>query len=193
MPISKDRALEDFDRREPQSKKPSDSGAASPFGTLAAPRGGERMSEAIRAARGVNGQLELHGDKVCIKRKGLMGFLTQGLKGDKEIRLSSISSIQFKKASALTNGYIQFAFMGGKEAKGGIFQATKDENSVIFTQKQQAQFEYIKIKIEQLLNAPTAAQAPDDADQIAKFAILRDQGILTPEEFDAKKKQILGL
>lgn len=29
--------------------------------------------------------------------------------------------------------------------------------------------------------------------QLEQLAQLRDQGILTPEEFDAKKKQILGL
>lgn len=49
--------------------------------------------------------------------------------------ISSISSIQFKNAGAMFNGYIQFAFMGGQEAKGGIFQGTQDENTVMFTKK----------------------------------------------------------
>jgi hypothetical protein len=31
------------------------------------------------------------------------------------------------------------------------------------------------------------------ADEIKKFADLKDQGILTQEEFDAKKKELLGL
>jgi membrane protein YdbS with pleckstrin-like domain len=39
----------------------------------------------------------------------------------------------------------------------------------------------------------TATGSPDVADQIRKLAELRDQGILSAEEFDAKKKQILGL
>ena len=29
--------------------------------------------------------------------------------------------------------------------------------------------------------------------ELAQLAELRDQGILSPEEFDAKKKQLLGL
>lgn len=33
----------------------------------------------------------------------------------------------------------------------------------------------------------------DEADQLQKFADLRDKGIITYEEFEAKKKQILGL
>lgn len=38
--------------------------------------------------------------------------------------------------------------------------------------------------------APAAAGEPD---YMAELAQLRDQGILTPEEFDAKKAQILGI
>tara|TARA_B100000212_G_C27331239_1_gene514730 strand:+ start:575 stop:841 length:267 start_codon:yes stop_codon:yes gene_type:complete len=32
-----------------------------------------------------------------------------------------------------------------------------------------------------------------EADELKKFADLKDQGIITEEEFNAKKKQILGL
>lgn len=46
--------------------------------------------------------------------------------------------------------------------------------------------------------APAAAPAEqpttdDTVEQIRKFAELRDQGILTDAEFEAKKKQLLGL
>lgn len=44
--------------------------------------------------------------------------------------------------------------------------------------------------------APAAAPAADQPDYMAELeqlAQLRDQGILTPEEFEAKKKQVLGL
>lgn len=47
--------------------------------------------------------------------------------------------------------------------------------------------------------AVEAAPAPAEAEQsgymaeLAQLAEMRDQGILTPEEFDAKKKQLLGL
>lgn len=43
---------------------------------------------------------------------------------------------------------------------------------------------------------PVAASSPaqsDTASQLAELAQLRDQGILTEEEFAAKKKQILGI
>jgi uncharacterized membrane protein YdbT with pleckstrin-like domain len=38
----------------------------------------------------------------------------------------------------------------------------------------------------------TAAPAPNIPDQIAQLAALRDQGHITPEEFDAKKAELLG-
>jgi predicted Zn-dependent peptidase len=41
--------------------------------------------------------------------------------------------------------------------------------------------------------APPADAAPDYAAELAQLAQLRDQGILTEEEFEAKKKQILGI
>lgn len=41
--------------------------------------------------------------------------------------------------------------------------------------------------------APAPAGAPDYAAELQQLAALRQQGILTEEEFDAKKKQILGL
>jgi hypothetical protein len=41
--------------------------------------------------------------------------------------------------------------------------------------------------------APAAPAAPDYAAELQKLATLKDQGILSEEEFEAKKKQILGL
>lgn len=38
-----------------------------------------------------------------------------------------------------------------------------------------------------------AADEPDYMAELQQLAQLRDQGILTPEEFEAKKKQILGV
>lgn len=152
------------------------------------------MSKPELNIKGVNGQIELYGNKICIRRKGMLSFLTQGLKGDKNIMISTISSIQFKNAGMMTNGYIQFAFMGGKEAKGGLFQGSQDENTVMFNKKQQPGFEQIRDKVEKMIQTGnTTTSSISDADELIKFADLRDKGILTEDEFQQKKKQILGL
>jgi hypothetical protein len=41
--------------------------------------------------------------------------------------------------------------------------------------------------------APAAAPEPDYVGELERLAQLRDQGILSDEEFEAKKKQILGI
>ena len=41
--------------------------------------------------------------------------------------------------------------------------------------------------------AAAAPAEPDDAAEIQKYASLKEQGLITDEEFTAKKKQILGI
>ena len=152
------------------------------------------MSVTIMEAQGHNGQLELTDSILRIKRKEVLAFMTQGLKGDKEILISQISSIQFKKANAFTNGYIQFAFVGGQEAKRGLFQGTQDENTVMFRASQQAAFERLRDELQRRIAA--AASRPTQSsslDGLEKLASLRDRGVVSEEEFQQKKKQILGL
>lgn len=155
------------------------------------------MGQLIFAAKGINGQIEIYDGKICIRRKGVMSFMTHGLKGDKDILVSSISSIQFKNAGIMTNGYIQFAFMGGAEAKRGLFQATQDENSVMFDRKQQSNFEEVKRLVEEMSQrgqpSPQPSATTDPGDQIEKLAALRAKGLLSEDEFTAAKKKILGI
>ncbi len=40
---------------------------------------------------------------------------------------------------------------------------------------------------------PAASPADDDAAEIQKYAALKGQGLITEEEFEAKKRQILGI
>ena len=41
--------------------------------------------------------------------------------------------------------------------------------------------------------APAAAPEPEYVGELERLAQLRDQGILSDEEFEAKKKQVLGI
>jgi hypothetical protein len=43
------------------------------------------------------------------------------------------------------------------------------------------------------VSATTPPAAASPADQLRELASLRDDGIITEEEFEAKKKQLLGL
>jgi len=143
---------------------------------------------------GVNGQIELHEDKVVIKRKGALSKMTQGFfKGDKSIYLTQISGIQMKMGTSLTSGYIQFTLSGGNENTRGIFKATQDENTLMFAKKNNELAEKIKLKIEEIkqtIQSPVQQQL-SGADEIMKYKELLEKGIITEEEFKKKKEQIL--
>jgi len=151
----------------------------------------------IMEAQGDGGTLQLFAEKVCIRRKsGFVSFFTYGLKGDKDIYLSQISSVQFK-AAGLIGGYIQFAFSGGSKGQRGYNEAFTDENTVMFTSQQQWGFEKIKKEIDKRIAERTGENTqPNTASylgELEKLADFRDKGIITPEEFESKKRQLLGI
>lgn len=151
--------------------------------------------------KGYNGQIYVYEDHLVIERKGFLATAAAGFAGSKTIPFSAIQSVQFKDAGAMVNGYIQFAVLGGVEKRGGITNAVSDENSVVFTRKMQDGADRVRNYVEKAIlnreNAPVErsapAEAPSVADEIKKFKDLLDMGAITQEEFDAKKKQLLGL
>lgn len=148
--------------------------------------------------KGVNGQLTIYEDRVIIERGGALGFLTQGLAGAKTIPMDSIMSVQFKEGNMWINGFIQFGIMGGKEARGGVFNATQDENTVMIKAATNDNAREIKDYIEGIIlnrskNKETVIQQVSPAEELKKFKELLDMGVISQAEFDAKKKQILGL
>ena len=159
---------------------------------------GESMIEAVSE----HGQVQFDGDVVRIARKGLRAFWWHGLKGEKWVPVSQLTTIQFKEANIWVHGYIQFGVMGGVESIGGARAATTDENSVIFRTDQADAFARLKDAVQARMHeiqaarsAPPAAPAAsvDPLAQIQQLGALRDQGLITDEEFEAKKAQLLGL
>jgi hypothetical protein len=156
------------------------------------------MSEAVE---GHNGQVSFDGALITITRKGFRARTTIG-KGEKRIPLSSITAVQLKPAGAIVNGFIQFSLPGGNEGRSKFgsqtTDAVRDENTVIFTKKQQPAFEALRDRIEEAITSRHAlspqaqAAAPDLADQLSKLATLRDKGILTDEEFATQKARLLA-
>jgi len=154
------------------------------------------MSELLYELKGINGQLELYEDKIVIKRKGVLSKMTQGFfKGDKTIYINQITAIQVKPGTLWTNGYIQITVPGGLESKKGLFDATQDENTVIFTKKNNELVDQIKSKIEELISRQHTGYINQlsPADEVRKYKELLDDGLITQEEFEKKKKQLLGL
>jgi hypothetical protein len=150
------------------------------------------MDTGAQEYKGYNGTLILTPQGVIIKR-GLKGFLMGGgmLRGEKTIPYSSIVAVQMKKAG-LVAGYIQLTIKGGSEAKGGLFQSVTDENTVNFHSTKNKLFAEAKQIIEERITQGGTPQR-SGIDDLEKLAALKDRGLITDEEFNQKKKQLLGL
>ncbi len=142
--------------------------------------------------KGYNGTLILTDTGVVIKR-GLKGVLLGGgmLRGDKTIPYRSIVAVQLKKAG-MTAGYLQLTLKGGSESKGGLFQSTTDENSINFHFNKNKDFEEARQLIEEKISS-SEGTGSTNLNNLEKLAELKDKGIITQEEFDQKKKMLLGL
>jgi Domain of unknown function (DUF4429)/Short C-terminal domain len=149
---------------------------------------------AEKQIKGVNGQITIEGDWLTIERKGFFGRIGHS-KGDKRIPLASITAVQMRPAGSLANGFIRFTIPGSPELRGGLGNAQKDENAVIFKKNQAKEFEQLRTDVEQYIashhQGSTRATEPDIPAQIEKLGQLRDQGLITADEFEAKKADLL--
>lgn len=94
-------------------------------------------------------RLEVYDKEVVIKRKmgmkvllhSLKGDLLEGIKGDKNIPIDAIASIQLKPASTLLAGYITIVL---PESKEGFKLAGLDDYTVEFVKREEEKFVEIK-------------------------------------------------
>ena len=157
--------------------------------------------KAIYDLKGARGRrIKVFNDKCIITTvAGIGSFITGNVSdGEKTIYYSDVISVQFKRSN-LQLGYLQLETSSSTmNNKGNNFF---NENTFTFDANLDGKMEevqkFIKGKVDEVKkqkNSPvvtTAALSP--ADELKKFKELLDSGIITQEEFDAKKKQLLGL
>ena len=124
-------------------------------------------------------------------------FGTSVTQGEKTIYYKDAIGVQYKP-SAIADGYIQV-----ETSAGGMTSSSSQysgENAIQFSGKDRnAEAEiivaFIKNKIDEIKNAPTGGvvMQASPAEELKKFKELLDAGIITQQEFDAKKKALLGL
>lgn len=159
------------------------------------------MSEKIYDLDGVRGRhIDVYEDKVVLTVKaGIGSFLTGNVSdGEKTIYYVDCIGVQFKK-SGFQIGYLQFETAGGimNNKSSNFFNentftwdTTKQSN-----EKMEEVANYCKKMVDEYKsgkhNKSSVQISP--AEELKKFKELLDMGVLSQEEFDAKKKQILGL
>lgn len=145
---------------------------------------------------GVNGRLTVYENKIELSHKGALGVLSHGFSGDKTIPIKAIQTVQMKEGGALVNGYLQFGMFGAIDKQGGIDGAINDENAIVFTAGNNKLAKEIKAFIEEKIYNSSSNQPivnnVSSADEILKLKQLLDSGVITQEEFDKKKSQLLS-
>ena len=154
------------------------------------------MEQVLMKAAGSTGVVELMEDRIRIKRD--VGLLTKlmvaggGSAPEYTIFLKDISAVAFHKPGWATIGYIRFTV--GATPPLRISEIQRDKNAVCFSRRETTDFERIKEAIEKkMVSLREGGAKPSNLDELEKLAALRDKGIITEEEFQAKKKQLLGL
>lgn len=191
--------------------------AAIPFaedGPLAAlkPKDRKRMAEALEpgeevvvAAQGENGALVATTRRILIGKGGI----TTGAFFNKQVNswgLKQVSGVMARKTLTVNALVIQASGMPditgfGRFDKGpeSVWEAT---NALVLAEDANTVAAQIRTLIADAHATPaTAAAAPaaatpgmdDVAAQVRQLAALRDEGLLTDDEFAAKKRQLLGL
>ena len=132
---------------------------------------------------------------VITGKKSFRAFLSgRAFDGSKEFYYVDMTSVQYKKAGSLINGFIQFEYPGSHSGQDNY----NSENSFIImkgkTDIEQCEkaYQYIKERIafyKKQKNNPTMSAA----EELKQYKDLLDNGIITQEEFNAKKKELLGL
>lgn len=151
--------------------------------------------------QGVRGRyMKVYDNRAIIGTKATLGsFVTGNVSdGEKTIYYRDCIGVQFKQ-SGLQIGYLQL------ETASGIMNMRQNnffnENSFTFdttvqsNEKMQEVADYVRSRVEEAKNGGSVKAEPavSVADELKKFKELLDMGIITQEEFDAKKKQLLGL
>lgn len=151
--------------------------------------------------QGVRGRyMKVYENRAVIGVKATIGsFVTGNVSdGEKTIYYRDCVGVQFKE-SGLQIGYLQLETASGimNMAQNNFF----NENSFTFdtsvqsNEKMNEVADYVRSKVEEAKNGggQTIVKEVSAADELKKFKELLDMGIITQEEFDAKKKQLLGL
>ena len=137
---------------------------------------------------------------VYIVKKGFMTGHTFG-NGAFHLPYSSITNAEVNMHFA--SGYFELSGAGLENKQLSYWSNNKKDsaqqqpNVISLTSRANANdfreaAQFIMQRKSELESAPAVAPV-SAADEILKFKTLLDQGILTQEEFDAKKKQLLGL
>jgi len=165
------------------------------------------MSDEIMSLKGTNGLILAYEDRVVVSRKSFLGYVAQGINPDRTYYYRDLLSIDFQKPNIVRNGYMRFVVVGTADVKSKVNlrspNTLKDSNIIVFhafggkkkRKKAVSLYALVMQKMTEARRTTVVSQmaTPSGADETAKYKKLFDDGVITIDEFEQKKKQLLGL
>lgn len=151
------------------------------------------MEKIVFKLEGNVADLEVYEDRlVCIgKQTYQAAVMGRAYTGTKEFYYSDLTSVKYVAPTMFMNGFLAVEFPGSENVETTFWFDRKKKHIVAEFEKA---YEYIKKRIGFYKTQKNAVVVQaSSADEIKKYKELLDQGIITQEEFDAKKKQLLGI
>lgn len=163
------------------------------------------MSKMKLKFEGLNGIIYVYEDRITIERNNKYAQILKIPEKTCAINeLKGVSLVEGKKGLLkIDNGWITLELPTNQVMKRGVFfsdNEVMDENKVFFNPNSNAEaakfkrdLEDFMIQIKNTSSTTYQGQNISTADEILKLKSLLDSGILTQEEFDFKKKKLLGI
>jgi len=139
------------------------------------------------------GTVEIYEDRIIIKKNGSLYYMRSG--SQKTYYFDQIKAIEMnRKRPLIDSAFIEINIGGQVGVQGGSLL----ENSIPFKKNDDMEVAYEKImkyydEYKKRANSANASGGVSMADEIKKYKEVLDNGIISQEEFDAKKKKLLGL
>lgn len=162
----------------------------------------------IGEIKGQNGKIMIFEEYLIISKSTIGGFISQGgASGERRYFYCDIVSVEYKKPTFFSNGYIKAIISGTTEtnAKVGILGSSassmKDQNTVVlraFSSKASNEADKLHSTImEKIHKAKTSAKSQpitvnSKLDELKKLGELKASGVLTEEEFQIEKEKLLN-
>ena len=146
----------------------------------------------ISQLKGTNGIIYLYEDRIVISRQTLGGLAAFGIVGDKTFFYDSLQGIEYN------GGFLRVIPKGTDYKSYSIsetLKAQKDNNVIMLSPLKIKQAKEICEIITQKVNQISNISSIHDGgipNEIREYKKLLDDGIITQEEFEKKKKELLN-
>ena len=149
----------------------------------------------MNTLKGKNSTITILENSIKIEPRGWRGTL--GGRSIVEVPFDKIKGVEFLKPNLLMFGFLSIIVGDGSKytSSNKRTELMGDPYSVPFSKKQLKEFEEMRDKINSILNSKNSnssqSSSPDVLEQIEKLSKLKDSGVLTENEFNTKKEELL--